>query len=223
MLFRSDNYPTHDLGPIAKILNINHGNRMLTLTSTASKASGLRDYILKNKPEDEFLKKQIFTQGDIVTTVIKCAKGETIVLTLDTTLPRYYTRNFIVRGTAGMYEEVTDSVFLDREEDIAHDFDWGKTNINNAHLYEEQYEHPVWKEYLAEGVQGTHDGMDWLEFRTFFRALRENAPMPIDVYDAASWMAITVLSEMSIARGGAVVDIPDFTNGKWDSEILPRE
>ena len=122
-----------------------------------------------------------------------------------------------------MYEEVTDSVFLDREEDIAHDFDWGKTNINNAHLYEEQYEHPVWKEYLAEGVQGTHDGMDWLEFRTFFRALRENAPMPIDVYDAASWMAITVLSEMSIARGGAVVDIPDFTNGKWDSEILPRE
>ena len=218
-----DNYPTHDLGPIAKILNINHGNRMLTLTSTASKASGLRDYILKNKPEDEFLKNQIFTQGDVVTTVIKCAKGETIVLTLDTTLPRYYTRNFTVRGTSGMYEEVTDSVFLDREEDIAHDFDWGKTNINNDHLYEEQYEHPVWKEYLAEGVQGTHDGMDWLEFRTFFRALRENAPMPIDVYDAASWMAITVLSEMSIARGGAVVDIPDFTNGKWDSEILPRE
>ena len=23
------------------------------------------------------------------------------------------------------------------------------------------------------------------------------------------------LSEMSVARGGAVVDIPDFTNGKW--------
>ena len=39
--------------------------------------------------------------------------------------------------------------------------------------------------------------------------------MPVDVYDAASWMAITALSEMSVARGGAVVDIPDFTNGKW--------
>ncbi|MGN0404344.1 MAG: Gfo/Idh/MocA family protein [Bariatricus sp.] len=218
-----ENYPTHELGPIAKVLNINHGNRMLTLTSTASKASGLHDYILKNKSDDEFLKNQIFAQGDVVTTVIKCAKGETIVLTLDTTLPRYYTRNFTVRGTAGMYEEVTDSVFLDREEDIAHDFDWRKTNINNAQLYEEEYDHPVWKEYLAEGVQGTHDGMDWLEFKTFFRALRENAPMPIDVYDAVSWMAITVLSEMSIARGGAVVDIPDFTNGKWDSEILPRK
>ena len=39
--------------------------------------------------------------------------------------------------------------------------------------------------------------------------------MPVDVYDAASWMAITALSEMSVAKGGAVVDIPDFTNGKW--------
>ncbi len=39
--------------------------------------------------------------------------------------------------------------------------------------------------------------------------------MPVDVYDAASWMAITRLSEMSIQKGGAVVDIPDFTNGKW--------
>ena len=28
-------------------------------------------------------------------------------------------------------------------------------------------------------------------------------------------LAITALSEMSVAKGGAVVDIPDFTNGKW--------
>ena len=57
--------------------------------------------------------------------------------------------------------------------------------------------------------------MDWLEFWIFFKALREGEPMPVDVYDAASWMAITQLSEMSIQKGGAVVDIPDFTNGKW--------
>lgn len=217
-----ENYPTHDLGPIAKILNINHGNRMLTLTSTASKAAGLHDYILKNKSDDPFLKQQTFAQGDIITTVIKCARGETIVLTLDTTLPRYYSRNFTVRGTNGMYEEATDSVFLDRKEDIAHDFDWRKTNIHNAQTYEAEYEHPVWKKYIAEGVQGSHDGMDWLEFATFFRALREGTPMPIDVYDAAAWMAVTVLSEMSIARGGAVVDIPDFTNGKWNLDAAGK-
>lgn len=210
-----ENYPTHDLGPIAKVLKINRGNRMMTLSSTASKAAGLREYIRQNRPDDEFLRDKTFAQGDIVTTVIKCAGGETIVLTLDTTLPRYYSRGFTVRGTKGMYEEVTDSVFLDTEEDRSHDFDWRKVRNGNAENFQEKYDHPVWKRYLEEGVQGTHDGMDWLEFKTFFEALRNDAPMPVDVYDGASWMAVTVLSEMSIAKGGAVVDIPDFTGGKW--------
>ncbi len=210
-----ENYPTHDLGPIAKVLDINHGNRMLTLSSTASKAAGLQEFIRKNKPDDEFLKGRTFAQGDVVTTVIKCARGETIVLTLDTTLPRYYSRNFTVRGTKAMYEEVTDSVFLDRKEDKDHDFDWMKHCVGNASDYQEEWDHPVWKKYIQEGVKGGHDGMDWLEFETFFRCLREEAPMPVDVYDAASWMAVTALSEMSIVRGGAVVDVPDFTGGKW--------
>ena len=210
-----ENYPTHDLGPIAKVLDINHGNRMLTLSSTASKAAGLRDYIKENKSDDEFLKNQTFAQGDVVTTVIKCARGETIVLTLDTTLPRYYSRNFTVRGTKGMYEEVTDSVFLDRKEDIAHDFSWRAHCVGNAKDYEEEYDHPIWKKYIQEGIKGGHDGMDWLEFETFFRCLRVDAPMPVVVYDSASWMSVTALSEISIAKGGAVVEIPDFTGGKW--------
>lgn len=210
-----ENYPTHDLGPIAKVLNINHGNRLMSLTSFSSKAAGLRDYIKKNKPEDGELQNAEFAQGDIITTVIKCANGETIILKLDTTLPRYYSRGFTVRGTNGMYEEVTDSVFVDTEEDRSHDFDWRKVCVGNAEKYQEQWDHPVWKKYIEEGVQGTHDGMDWLEFKLFFEALRNDAPMPVDVYDAATWMSITVLSEMSIAKGGAVMDIPDFTGGKW--------
>jgi hypothetical protein len=40
--------------------------------------------------------------------------------------------------------------------------------------------------------------------------------MPIDVYDAASWMAITALSEISVANGSAPVEIPDFTSGRWE-------
>lgn len=215
-----ENYPTHDLGPIAKVLDINHGNRMLTLSSTASKAAGLRDYIREQKSDDEFLKGQTFAQGDVVTTVIKCARGETIVLTLDTTLPRYYSRNFTVWGTKGMYEEVTDSVFLDRKEDIEHDFDWRMSKVGSAKEYEAEQEHPIWQKYLQEGVKGGHDGMDWLEFEAFFKSLREDAPMPVDVYDAASWMAVTALSEMSIAQGGAVMEFPDFTGGKWHMDVV---
>ena len=192
---------------------------MLTLSSTASKAAGLEEYVKKEKADAPFFKGKTFAQGDVVTTIIKCANGETIVLTLDTTLPRYYSRGFTVRGTKAMYEEVTDSVFEDSKEHKAHDYDWRQCCINNAVEYEEEYDHPVWKQYIKEGVQGSHDGMDWLEFKKFFEALRKDEPMPIDVYDAASWMAITTLSEMSIAKGGVVMDIPDFTNGKWHLDL----
>lgn len=218
-----ENYPTHELGPIARVLGINHGNRMVSLTSTASKAAGLHEYILENKSDDQFLCNAQINQGDVVTTVIKCANGETIVLTLDTTLPRFYSRGFTVRGTKGMYEEATDSVFIDSPEDRKYDWNWRVNKVGNAAEYAEKYEHPIWKKYIEEGVQGGHDGMDYLEFKFFFEALREDKPMPVDVYDAASWMVITALSEVSIAKGSAPVEIPDFTEGKWQREIIKEE
>ncbi len=210
-----ENYPTHELGPIAKILKINKGNRIVSLTSTSSKSAGLKQYIADRKSDDKELMDATFMQGDVVTTVIKCAHGETVVLTLDTTLPRYYSRGFTVRGTKGMYEEATDSVFLDIREHRDAEWDWRANKGGNAKEYEEQYDHPVWKQYLSEGVQGGHDGMDWLEFNTFFNCLREGKEMPVDVYDAATWMAVTALSEQSIAMGSAPVAMPDFTRGKW--------
>lgn len=208
-----ENYPTHELGPIAKLLKINRGNRMVSLTSTASKAAGLKEYIKENKSDDEFLMNATFSQGDIITTVIKCANGETITLTLDTTLPRYYSRNFTVRGTKGMYEERTDSVFEDKAHEDKH-FTW-KEEFGNAEKYEEEYQHPIWKDYLEAGIVGGHDGMDWLVDNAFVDAVINGTECPIDVYDAASWMVISVLSEQSILKGGAPVEIPDFTRGEW--------
>ncbi|MBQ6894454.1 MAG: Gfo/Idh/MocA family oxidoreductase, partial [Clostridia bacterium] len=59
-----DNYPTHALGPIAKILNINHGNRFVSLTSMASKSVGLNAYMEYTDIENKKLKGQKFNQGD---------------------------------------------------------------------------------------------------------------------------------------------------------------
>lgn len=210
-----ENYPTHELGPIAKLLNINKGNRFLTLTSVASKARGMNEYIKNKKPDDDELKNARFAQGDIVNTIITCANGETISIVLDTTLPRFYSRGFAVHGTKGFYEEATDSVYLDTPENEKLHFKWLKTKAGNAAEYEAEFEHPVWKNYIEEGVQGTHDGMDYLEFKSFFDCLRNDKPMPIDVYDAASLMIVSALSEASVAMGGAPVSFPDFTGGRW--------
>lgn len=209
------NYPTHDLGPISRILNINHGNKLISLVSVASKSAGMHDYITLNKSDDKNLLNAEFKQADIVTTLIKCAGGETISLTLDTTLPRFYSRGFTVRGTRAMYDELTDSIFMDAKNDMQFDLNWRKEKSGNASEYQSEYEHPVWKKYIQEGVKGSHDGMDWLQLQTFFECLREEKNMPIDVYDAATWMSITALSEQSLTNGSTPVSIPDFTRGKW--------
>ena len=207
-------YPTHELGPIAQILGINRGNRMLSLTSTSSLAAGMHAYIEKNNADDEALMNTHFNQGDVVTTVIKCANGETIRMMLCTSLPNFYSRNFTVHGTKGMYEENSDSVFLDNGEMDEKKDDW-KSERGNADRFAEEYDHPTWKKFLAEGVKGGHGGMDWLVFDEFFTCILENRPFPIDVYDAAAWMCITPISENSIACGGVPQPIPDFTNGAW--------
>lgn len=213
-----ENYPTHELGPIAKILNINRGNRMLTLTSTASKSAGLHEYAVAKRGADDPISKIRFAQGDVVTTVIRCAGGETITLTLDTSLPRYYSRGFTVHGTQGFYEEMTNSIYLEKDAETYEggEFSW-KPEWNNAETrYAAEYNHPLWKAYQEVGVrEGGHGGMDWLVLRAFFESARDKVMPPIDVYDTAAWMCISTLSEDSIALGGAPVAIPDFTNGKW--------
>ena len=208
-----ENYPTHELGPIANVLDINRGNRMLSLVSMASKAAGLHDYLKREKGDDYDATSMRFAQGDVVTTLIKCARGETICLTLDTTLPRPYSRAFHVQGTKAMFMEDNNSIFLDGEHDKFH-FKW-KEHWNNAEEYREQYDHPIWKQYLKEGIRGSHDGMDWLVFTAFFNAAKNGTHCPIDAYDAAAWMSISALSEQSIATGSSPMAIPDFTKGMW--------
>ncbi len=208
-----ENYPTHELGPICNVLDIGRGNRMVSLVSVASKPAGLREYMLSRKDMFPDAAELHFTQGDVVNTLITCARGETIAIALDTTLPRFYTRAFHVQGTKGMYMDDNHSIFMDGK-DNADEFEW-KKNWDNASGYYEQYDHPIWKNYRKTGVRGSHDGMDWLVFKAFFDAVRERRQTPIDAYDSAVWMAVTPLSEQSIRMGGMPVEIPDFTNGAW--------
>lgn len=213
-----ENYPTHDLGPIAKVLGINRGNRMIRLVSMASKARGLSRYISDNKPEDLKLIDATFKQGDIVTTLITCENGETITLTLDTTLPRIYSRNFNVRGTNGMYQEDGDYIFLEedqKEEDIAKLDSNPQLLWKNAEQYGEKYDSDLWKNKSKGMLESGHGGMDYLVLRAMISAAKGESYPAIDAYDAAAWMCVTSLSEQSILNGNAPQEIPDFTNGKY--------
>jgi predicted dehydrogenase len=202
-----DLYPTHDLGPIASYINLNRGNRMLSLVSMASKAVGQSLWLKEHRGDKPELQNTVFNQGDIVITMIKCQNGETIVLTHDCTLSRPYSRGGYLQGTKGVWTEEGRQIHIE--------------HVSKPHTFEsdkellEKYEHPLWKEYREFGLRGGHGGMDYLVLRAFIDSIQQGVAFPIDVYDAASWMVITVLSEQSIAMGSMPVAIPDFTDGKW--------
>lgn len=208
-----ENYPTHELGPIAKLLNINNGNRIVSLSSFGSKSAGLKEYVKEKLPENKALQDVEFKQSDVVTTVLTCENGETIVMSLDTTLPRSYSRRFTVRGTKGMYFEDSKTVFLDGKH-IFNEF-IAKFWWNNAKKYARKYGSALWKSATLKQKMLGHGGMDWFVLRAMVETVKQGKYPPIDVYDTALWMSITPLSEQSIKEGGSVVAVPDFTNGRW--------
>lgn len=202
----AENYPTHEIGPIAKLLDINCGNRFTSLYTIGSKSVGLSHYLADRGIEE--LSGVRFNQSDVVSTLIKCQNGETVFIALDTSLPRYYSRGFVAEGTKGMISEDVNAVFLDTRDDKHYTWDQYTGNLDE---YYARYEHPLWQK---ENPNDAHGGIDTLVFDDFFRALDSGEDMPIDVYDMATWMVITVLSEESMATGNAVA-FPDFTDGKW--------
>ncbi len=166
-----DNYPTHELGPIAKILGINRGNRMVSLVSMASKARGLSAYIAE-RDDLESLKDRVFKQGDIVETLITCENGELISLRLDTTLPTHYSREVTIRGTKGSYSQSPNMVLLDGEEEEWEPAKVVKREVDNATKYYDEFLPDIWKNITQEELDAGHGGMDVFEFRDFCDCLR---------------------------------------------------
>jgi len=208
-------YPTHGLGPAAVMIDINRGNRLTRLSSIATKSRGLNRYI-ENHPKGGASHpnaKVNVKLGDIVNTQIQCENGETILLTHDTSSPRPYNLGFKVQGTNGLWQEYHagrfDTGFIHFEDKSPHHA-W-----ENPKTYIEQFDHPLWKYYEKTATGSGHGGMDFFVDNAFIECIKREIEFPLDVYDLATWYAITPLSEKSIEEKGQVQDIPDFTKGRW--------
>ena len=207
LLRNADVYPTHGVGPIAAMCDINRGNRFSSITSNATKAVGLHDYIVKNGGENHPNAKLKFKQGDVITSTIETINGETILVTHDCNLPRPYSLGFRVQGSNGLWEKDGDRIYIEGQSN-PHQWDSSKEWL-------EKYDHPLWKKY-GEHAQGAgHGGMDYFVIHAFVESAKQNIAPPMDAYDAAAWSAITPLSELSIENNGEPQNFPDFTRGNW--------
>ena len=209
-------YPTHGLGPVAMMIDANRGNLLTRLSSIATKSRGLHKYIVNHPKggENHPNAKVKFKLGDIVTTQIQTMNGETIVLTHDTNSPRPYNLGFRVQGTEGLWQDNRSGGFADGliyfegVSPKAHQWE-------SPEKYMKEHDHPLWKKYEKAAVGSGHGGMDFFVDNAFIECIKRKTHFPMDVYDLATWYAITPLSEKSIAENGQVQNIPDFTRGKW--------
>jgi hypothetical protein len=202
-------YPTHGLGPVCQIMDINRGDQMEYLNSMSS-----NDFMMAAKAKelastDSFYKEFATDQyrGNMNTTTVRTHKGRTIMIQHDVTSPRVYSRLHLVSGTKGMASKFPD-------EHIATSHEW--FTPEEMKKVEEKYTPEIVTRIgeMAKKVGG-HGGMDFMMDWRLIDCLRNGLPLDQDVYDAALWSSISPLSEASVANRSNSIDVPDFTCGAW--------
>lgn len=203
-------YPTHGLGPIAQCLNINRGDRFDYLSSMSSNDFTMATHANELAAKDDFFKPfagKSF-RGNMSTTTIRTVKGKTMMVQHDVSSHRPYSRIHLVSGTKGVASK------WPAPERIAFGHSWLKPE--ELKEYQDKYTPEIVKKIgeLAKKIGG-HGGMDFMMDWRLIDCLRNGLPLDQDVYDAAAWSSITPLSQQSIAKRSAGVDVPDFTRGNW--------
>ena len=204
-------YPTHGLGPVAQVLNINRGDKMDYLVSVSTNDFMMAPMAKELASKDPFFKDYASKnyRGNMNTTTIRTSKGRTIMLQHDVSSPNIYSRIHKISGTKGSAAKypLPGKVALGHKEWISPE------EFKNI---EEKYTAPIVRKVgeMAKQVGG-HGGMDFLMDWRMIDCLRNGIAIDMDVYDAAAWSSIGPLSEKSIAKRSNSIDIPDFTSGAW--------
>ena len=209
--FRNGNlYPTHGLGPVAQVMNINRGDKMDYLVSLSGADFSMGALEQELVAKDEFYKpyENKKFRGNMNITAIRTSKGRSIMLQHDVSSPNVYSRIHKISGTKGS------ALKYPLPGRIATGEQWA--NEQEYAALEAQCTPAIVKKIgdMAKEAGG-HGGMDFLMNWRLIDCLHNGLPVDIDVYDAAAWSAIGPLTEKSVANRSNSIDIPDFTRGAW--------
>jgi hypothetical protein len=199
-------YPTHGLGPVAQYMGINRGDRFDYLVSMSSPSMGLHLRAQELFGPGDWRSQQKYAQGDVNTSIIKTARGRTIMVQHDCNNPRPYSRINTIQGTKGIFCGYPDRIALGGDE-------WASPE--EFEKLRQKHRHPLWAKYQSAAKGSGHGGMDFVMMARLIDCLKQGLPMDMDVYDAAALCAVTELSRKSIAKRSSSMDFPDFTRGQW--------
>ncbi|MFI6644056.1 Gfo/Idh/MocA family protein [Streptomyces sp. NPDC050504] len=202
---RGDLYPNHGFGPTANYMDINRGDRAVSIVSVGSPALGLAEYRKEHMPPGDPSWKETYIESDRTISLVQTAKGRVIRLEHDVSTPHPYSRINSLGGTRGVFEDYPARIYIEPDHTNDQWADFGK--------YAAEFDHWLWKEHA--NPPGGHGGMDYLLVFRLIQCMRLGLVPDFDVYDAAVWTAPVPLSHLSVKAKGAPMQIPDFTRGEW--------
>jgi predicted dehydrogenase len=209
---RGNIYPTHGLGPVSTIMNINRGDKFEFLVSVES-----NDFMMKAKARELAVTDDFFKpfaeknyRGNMSVTTIRTTMGRTITVQHDATSPSPHSYIHGIYGTKGaaLYDPQPPRLSIGNNA-------WVSPQEFKA--LEEKYTAQITRKLsgLAQQIGAGHDGTDLLESWRLIDCLRNGLPLDMDVYDAAAWSSIVPLSQWSVLNRSNSIDVPDFTAGSW--------
>ena len=218
---RGDLYATHGFGPVAQVLDIHRGDRLTTLVSMDTDSFNGKKLVSQRTGEAD----PEFRSGDETMTMIRTAKGKSILIQHDVMTPRPYNRMYQLVGTDGYAAKYPVQQVLLRPETAPegtpdHENLNAHRPISPAQLaaLQEKYPNPILTPELVKLAKevGGHGGMDFIMDYRMVYCLNNGLPLDMDVYDLAEWCCVAELSRISMDNGCAPVEVPDFTRGAWD-------
>lgn len=179
---RGDNYPTHGLGPICRLLGINRDDSLYSIVSTGYPTLG----------------------GNHTVSLIRTTKGKSIILQHNIHAVRPYSRLYQFNGDKGHASKypspcisLSSDAYLSAEE-VA----------ELVKKYEPEYASAV-RAIMPDGIEERRY-MDYAMDYRLIHCLRNGLPLDMSVYDAAIWSCVIELSHQSIVNGSQPVLFPQF-------------
>ena len=210
-------YSTHGLGPVCMDMGVNRGDRLDYLVSVDSHQAGYEAFAQATLPSDHPLRNERFAMADMNVTTIRTAKGRTILLQHDVTSPRPYSRLDLIAGTKGVFRGYPRlEIFLEGKDEWPTSGAGHRFSEERTARIRDEFRHPLYRQAgeIAKKVGG-HGGMDYLMDLRWAYCLQNGLPLDTDVYDLASWCAVSELTERSARNRSQAMDVPDFTRGVW--------
>ena len=207
---RGNIYPTHGLGPVSQIMDINRGDRLDYIVSVETKdfmmAEKVRELVESDSHYQEFAGAEF--RGNMNTCIIRTVQGRTIMLQHDATSPSPHNLIHGIYGTQGaaLYDPPPPRLSTGNHK-------WAQPEEFTA--LKKKYTPEIFSRMGEVTRSSGHGGSDLLMDWHLIDCLRNGLPLDQDVYDAAAWSSIVPLSQWSVLNGSNPIAIPDFTAGAW--------